>query len=506
MVLVLLLFIVLHFRTKAFIRNFLDEKIPDHIHLTYGQIEINLLAGSIGLTDVGLDFLDKDTGAKKAGVSLEAIGVKGIGYFQVLFGNTISVREIRLSRPRGEYYQGVQQVENQKVSVPDGTGKKTLSIAHLSIVDGAFKVLGKAGDSSVFSVEKLNLSLENINVDRETIKREIPFSYGDYDLSTGMVFADLGRYEALTLSGTSIKNRELQLDNLSLKSKYDKAILSKKLDKEHDYIDLKIPEVRMENMDFGFNMARFFLSATSVVLQEPNLEIYRDKLVPDDFVRKKLYSQMLRELPIDLTVSEVKINDGFISYSELVKTGTSPGKIVFADLEATLGNVSNTYENGKKTGIVARAKLMGEAPIALRWNFDANRDNDAFYVSGTVTNFRSESINQFLRSNLRTEAEGDVQELYFTVSGDAVSSSGDMKMNYGDFRFTVLKKDRMGVNKLLTFVGNIFTNDGSRTDNSGYRYGEIYAERDNTKSFFNYLWLNVMDGMVSTLTGNGKKK
>src|SRR5690606_7649751 len=238
-----------------------------------------------------------------------------------------------------------------------------------------------------FSVEKLNLSLENINVDRETIKREIPFSYGDYDLSTGMVFADLGRYEALTLSGTSIKNRELQLDNLSLKSKYDKASLSKKLDKEHDYIDLKIPEVRMENMDFGFNTARFFLSATSVVLQEPNLEIYRDKLVPDDFVRKKLYSQMLRELPIDLTVSEVKINDGFISYSELVKTGTSPGKIVFADLEATLGNVSNTYENGKKTGIVARAKLMGEAPIALRWNFDANRDNDAFYVSGTVTNF-----------------------------------------------------------------------------------------------------------------------
>jgi hypothetical protein len=78
-------------------------------------------------------------------------------------------------------------------------------------------------------------------------------------------------------------------------------------------------------------------------------------------------------------------------------------------------------------------------------------------------------------------------------------------MNYENFRFRVLKKDRMGVNKLLTFVGNIFTNDGSRTDKSGYRYGEIYAERDNTKSFFNYLWINVMDGIVSTLTGNGKK-
>lgn len=505
-VLILLLFTVLHFRAKAFIKNFLDEKIPDHIHLTYNQIEVNLLAGSIGLTEVGLDFLDKDTGIGKAGLSLETIDIEGIGYFKALFGNTISVRHIRLSRPRGEYYQGSHQVENQEGSVPEGTEEKTLSIAQLSIEDGAFRILGKVGDSSVFSVEKLNLALKNINVDRETINGEIPFSYGDYDLSTGMISADLGPYEALTLSGTSIKNRELLLGNLSLKSKFDKTTLSKKLDKEHDYIDLKIPEVRMVNMDFGFNAERFFLKATSVVLQEPNMEIYRDKLVADDYGQKKLYSQMLRELPIDLNVSEVKINDGYISYSELVKNGTSPGEILFADLEATLGNVSNTYENGVKTEIDARAKLMGEAPIELTWNFDANKVNDAFFVSGVVTNFRSESINQFLRSNLRTEAEGDVQELYFTVSGDVNSSTGDMKMNYENFRFRVLKKDRMGVNKLLTFVGNIFTNDGSGTDKSGYRYGEIYAERDNTKSFFNYLWLNVMDGMVSTLTGNGKKE
>ena len=236
------------------------------------------------------------------------------------------------------------------------------------------------------------------------------------------------------------------------------------------------------------------------------MEIYRDKLVQDDYEQKKLYSRMLSELPIDLNVSEVKINDGYIAYSELVKRGTVPGEIVFADLGATIGNVSNTYKNGEKTQIKVMAQLMGEAPIELTWNFDASKENDAFYVSGVVTDFKSESINQFLRSNLRTEAEGDVQELYFTVSGDAISSSGDMKMNYEDFRFTVLKKDRMGVNKLLTFVGNIFTNDGSKTDKQGYRYGEIYAERDNTKSFFNYLWLNVMDGIVNTLTGDGKKE
>lgn len=79
-------------------------------------------------------------------------------------------------------------------------------------------------------------------------------------------------------------------------------------------------------------------------------------------------------------------------------------------------------------------------------------------------------------------------------------------MKYKDFRFMVLKKDRLGVNKFLTFLGNMIANDGSKTDAMGYRYGEIYAERDATKSFFNYLWLNVMDGIVSTLTADGKKE
>ena len=66
------------------------------------------------------------------------------------------------------------------------------------------------------------------------------------------------------------------------------------------------------------------------------------------------------------------------------------------------------------------------------------------------------------------------------------------------------KKDN--VNKFLTTIGNLFVNDGSKTDEDGYRHGTINVNRNQTKSFFNYLWLNVQDGLISTLTGNGEKK
>ncbi|PXX27270.1 hypothetical protein [Arenibacter sp. ARW7G5Y1] len=505
MALMLLLFAVLQFSAKRYVENLLNKKIPDHIHLVYDKIEVNLLTGSLLITDVTLDISNRNAGNEHTEMHLESISMEGFGYYNYILGNTIGADKIKLLNPKVRYYNDntTNKITSDK---PLETGtEKVFVLDHLEIEDGEIVNIQNETNTIKFTVENFNLSLENLQLDKETVTHKIPFSYGDYKLNTGKVYADLGPYEALSLSGTNIDKRVLQLSNLSLKSKYNKRTLSKKLDKEHDYIDLEIPKVRLVNMDFGFRAERFFLNTKSVVFQNPKMQIYRDKLVQDDYEQKKLYSQMLRELPIDLNISEVRIKDGYIAYSELVKTGTVPGEIVFSDLKASMSNVSNIYENEEKTEIMAKAKLMGEAPIELTWNFDSKEGNDPFFVSGVVTNFKSKSINQFLRSNLRAEAEGDVEELYFTLSGDAVSASGDMKMNYEDFRFTVLKKDRMGVNKLLTFVGNIFTNDGSKSDKMGYRYGEIYAERDKTKSFFNYLWLNVMDGMVNTLTGDGEK-
>ena len=95
--------------------------------------------------------------------------------------------------------------------------------------------------------------------------------------------------------------------------------------------------------------------------------------------------------------------------------------------------------------------------------------------------------------------------MYFTFYGNNIASKGEMKMKYDDFEFKILRQNSFKINKVLTAIGNIFINDGSNTNSNGFRFGEINAERDTTKSFFNYLWINVKSGVVNTLTGNGKK-
>jgi hypothetical protein len=103
-------------------------------------------------------------------------------------------------------------------------------------------------------------------------------------------------------------------------------------------------------------------------------------------------------------------------------------------------------------------------------------------------------------------AEGEIAQLYFTVSGDHLHSNVDMKMRYDDFTFQILKDDRINENKLLTAIGNVIFKKSSYTDQDGYRYGLISVDRDPQKAFTNYLWMNVRDGMLNTTTGSGKEK
>ncbi|MCM4166986.1 hypothetical protein KCTC52924_01841 [Arenibacter antarcticus] len=499
------LVMVAQLMAKSRVANFLSKKVPKHIHLDYEGLTVNVLSGSIRLKEVRLDFYNPDTLLRHTSAIMEALNFKGLGYGNLLFNNTVSFRNVELLEPVIMHFP--DDLLSPKNAAKTEEVGRDISIANFNIADGEYILMQQKPDSVKLKIDSFNLSLSQVGISTETLKNKIPFTYEALTFNSHDLFVDLGPYEVLKVAEVDLVQKEAVFKNITLTSKYNKRELSRILIKERDHIDLKIPEVLISQLDFGYDEGRFFLNIDKGIFSDPSLRIYRDKLVPDDFDPKKLYSQMLREMPLELDVAELKINRGYISYAELVTQGIVPGEIIFSDLDADLKRISNTKTTvkGDGTTIEINALLMGKAPLILNWNFDPQMENDAFLVSGELRDFNSKSINPFLISNLRAEANGDIKELFFTFSGDKVSSIGDMKMKYQDFGFVILQKNRGGVNKLLTLLGNIFTNDGSQADLNGYRYGSIEAERDVSKSFFNYLWLNVKEGVLSTLTGNGKQ-
>ncbi len=488
---------------KREIIHVLDTKLPKNIKLEYAGIYANVFSGSVELDSLSAKVLNTDENLM-ATLHANQLKVDGFSVWQFLFNKTIAVDTIVFKQPNLEYHIYSEKQEQQKDTTPNTQFSKTITIKKIAIVNGALQVKDANSNNLVTSINTIHFALHDLRLNAETLKQKIPFNYKDYQLTTKQVFTNLSAYEVLRIDNLSLENKVLQLKNSFLETKYSKEILSTKIEVERDHVTLRIPELEIRKLDFGFHKDVFFVTADSGKIEQPNLSVYRDKRVADDMRIKNMYSKMLRDLPIDLSINSLELNSGNVTYAERVDATAQAGELFFKAVHANVTNLANNYAAGEKTKIAIRSNFMGKAPMHLDIIFDVNAKQDAFLASGAFENFQAEIGNAFFETNLNAKAEGEIEQIYFTFSGNKWNAKGDLKMKYEAFKFEILN-NKNKVNTFLTAIGNVFVNDGSKTDKDGYRYGEITGDRNTTKSFFNYLWINVQSGLVSTLTGKGSK-
>lgn len=473
----------------------LQEEVPASLNLTYGNVSTNVLMGKISLSDVSANNPEENINFKAKSVT-----VSGLNYIPLLQNGDITIKELLLEAPEVVYHQTEKDTTSKK---DKKSPSNTYIVKNFRIQDGRFNMLNKTADSTA-TIEGIDFTLSDIKFDKETAQESIPFTHNGYELNT-----DNGHYNMSPLEFIEFEELQLTPDvgefqQFVLRTKYSKAELSRRLTVEHDHYNLSIDHIILNNWDFGFENELPYFHLEELRLQNPVFHVYRDKLLPDDTSHKKLYNQALRNLDMDLQVDSIQILEGLITYRERLEADVAPENLTFSDIEASINNL-HTKGKGEVLAKI-NAKLMNNAPFTLDWSFDPQNMSNSFLAKGSLSNFQSESINPFLKTNLNAEVKGTIQQMYFTISGNELESQGDIKMKYNDFEFTVLKKDGLGVNKILTAVVNLFTKNGDKTDDDGFRHGDFKVGRNQDKSFFNYLWINLKEGLVDTMTGRGKKR
>ena len=154
----------------------------------------------------------------------------------------------------------------------------------------------------------------------------------------------------------------------------------------------------------------------------------------------------------------------------------------------------------KKTKIDLNARFMKSAPFSVDWDFDVQDEQDKFRFVGTLSNLPAKQLQAFTGPNLGVEMTGSVARTYFTIYGNNYSSHIDMQMTYDDFKVSILNQEKGKKKWLVSTLANIFISKTSKNDEGGFKEGSGDVNRNQTKSFFNYLWLNLKDGMLKTVT------
>ncbi len=491
---------------KNKIENFINTRLPDNILQSYKDLTVQTFEGSIIISEAAVILTNKNDTLKHTFIQVETLKISDISYWDYLVNDKIHIETILLERPKIAYHKDRLKHSQDTLRKPLMRLYKSVFVDNLEINDGNFAMYEKEKDSTILLAKHISLKVRDIELDNATLSRKLPIQFKEYAAEGDSIFVKVSPYENLTVNHFNIKDKKATFSTFQLKTKYSRSQLSQIIRKERDHYNLQIEELSIANIDFGFIFNdKFFAKSDLVIVNSPDLDIYRDKLVADDPTFKPLYSKMLRDLPFEMTVDSLKILNGLIKYSEKVKTENNGGSINFSNLNAAISNVSNTYVEPVKTEAHINAHFMEKTPFSVDWSFDVQNPNDQFLFKADVGALRAEKMNSFTQPNLRVKLEGNTNKTFFTIDGGNNTSVTDMKINYTDFKVTVLNKDGENKNRLLSTIANIFISKDSQKKNDFYREGTAEATRDKSKSFFNYLWISVKNALIKSLTGKNKK-
>ena len=153
--------------------------------------------------------------------------------------------------------------------------------------------------------------------------------------------------------------------------------------------------------------------------------------------------------------------------------------------------------------ITISCQFMNASPMKVNWSFDTANMNDAFAISGNISDLPASRINPFIEPYLKVRATGLISDLIFDFKGTKRGIYGNLKMVNKDLKISVLKQTGEK-DKILSAIANVFV----RTDSGKYPESvEVEeVERDNTKSFFNLFWRGIEQGLKKTLIGKNAPK
>ena len=494
---------------KNQLQEVIENDLPQSISLSYDDIMIDSWGGNAKIENACVSFKSNDS-IPGTSVQNATVEFKHFSHWDYFNDNNIHFKTINIHADTLIHYPNsnskkeiVQEKENDSIENPISAKNldRSFQIEEFNLITDFIQIRNPETEQIELKTAHFNLQLKNITPTiTEAITR--PFNYQEIHISSDSLYYKLNAYDALTVAKVDWDGNQLDLEDAHIKTLISRQALSKNINKERDHTNFRIKKLTLDSVRYGHHPSkRMYVDASLLTIEQPALILYRDKRLPDNYESKALYSKKLRELKFDLMIDSVRIKNGSIIYEEQVNTGAPAGKLDFRNIQASIYNLGNTYALGeKKTAIDIKAIFMQKSPFQLHWEFDVQNTKDAFKTNGSLSNLPANDLNKFTSPNLGVAMEGELQEIYFNISGNDYASHIDMKMKYDDYKVSIMDQEKKKKKWLASTIANIFISKTSKREESGFKEGQGEVTRNRNKSYFNYLWINLKEGMLKAMT------
>jgi len=453
-----------------------------------GQLEINdfELKSVLGFKDWEKSFTKQK--------SLFTIKSKKISFKDLVFDKT----KLNLTNAQFLDPEFVIQNRDQKVIKPKDSKKNgiDLNFANIDIKNGKLSMLKSNGEKSL-SLAKFDANVKDLIMDDETSKNKLPFKFKDYKIVGKTFFYDSGKYYNISLSSFNMSSQSIDLMNFKMIPKMSRAEFVRTIPMEDDQFNISANRILLSGVDWTFEK-ELDLHLRSAKLDQVDANIFRSKIPKDNPKEKLLYSKVLRNIKFPLIVDNLNLINSKLVYEEDKPDNNGPGKVFFTNFNLNVKNLNSNKKKGANTKvpIVINCNFMGVSPMKVNWNFDTSDLRDNFTIGGYINDLPANDINPFVKPYMNITATGTITSLNYNFKGNNDIMNGKFKITHKDLKVSLIDKETKEKKKFLSGVANLLVKKDSQKFPESV---DIYVERNKERSFFNFYWKGIEDGLKKTL-------
>ncbi len=513
-------------KIKTVIESQINKNPESDYSIHYDNIGVNIYTGSFHIKDLIIeprkekkDSLTLHEKQSSFSLKIKSFKINRVDIFDFLETKKLKVKNIKINDIDFELLidKSTKQVKDKKNHEPlniltkDFRGVLVNNI-HLNNLSLKITDVNKP-DKPILDLHSLSFAITNVLLDSTTVVNPIPVSMESLNLKTKEFVYNSMDYYTISASGFDfiLKDSTLKISNFKFVPKYSKAEYNKKIKYENDLFSIKTKEIILHDIHLHKLIFKKMLYSPSLEIVNPDIDIYRDKRLPDaPYKYKPLLASAIKKIPIPFIIDTLIIKKGKLLYGEMQNVTNKPGEIIFNDLFISAYNLTNNAKQisqSPQMQLDLSAKLMGEAKLNVNFQFDLDKTGDYFSVKGKLGKINGKKLNKMVENLLLVRIQSaDIHSVSFYFTANDNQATGEMKMDYENLKIKVLKQEKGKEYKTLSFLANGLILKNNIPASPKYKTGIIHFNRDKNKALPNYLWKSIQSGLVSIVAPVAESK
>lgn len=404
-----------------------------------------------------------------------------------------------------------------------GQGKPNTISGDLNFINGKLNLSLSLDSGDVnYQLDYFSLSLDDLNLSNvsQYDPQQLFFSRNSILALKNISFDLPDSLNTISIGALDFAQEDslMVIKNISLVPRYDKMEYAIMAGKETDWIKVKSSELIFKGLDLPRLIHEAELYCRHIDIDSLYLEAFRNKQVPwPDTLYKPMPQEMISQIGNTFAIDQISITNAYISYEELPIDGSKAGKIYFTDVNASIQPLTND-DRLRKIGqgydfstLNLNGKLMGEGNISSVMKYDMNHSDQNFLMTASMGPLQLDKLEPVLLPLVFINIpSGKMESLQLNVNANRSYALGEMRMRYHDLKVQFVNQENYEASgmgpALMTFFTNTFVIRKNNNRAILVRKGDVFFERDQSRSIFNYWTKIILSGVVSSVGAKNHRK